>query len=93
MKGTGFLFAILLTVLAVCCAFQVEGQTPYYVTIESGQNYALQTNQVVSLVGYDYSLRPQVFAALQDGTSVQISPTGGAAPLHKQNITARLVSA
>jgi len=60
MKTMNFLnHRNILAALAVFTAFHVEAQTwsngtnsvTTYVTLESGKNYALQTNQIVKIVG------------------------------------------
>lgn len=63
----------LLAVLAFCVAAEAKAQTSLYVTIKSG-NYALQTNQIITLVGYDWHKRPVVTGFFADGTQTKISP-------------------
>jgi hypothetical protein len=59
--------------------FQVVAQTAQYVTLNSpvtpgGTNYAVQSNQLVSLVGYDWANHPPVSGNLADGASIDILP-------------------
>jgi hypothetical protein len=59
--------------LGTFVAFQAAGQQCQYVTLKSG-NYPLQTNQVITLVGYDWYNRPTVTGGFPDGTQTTISP-------------------
>jgi hypothetical protein len=72
---------IAIGVSGVLFAFPFKGtaQLPTYITLNSttnanGINYAIQTNQVVSVVGYDWSVKPNLYANLADGTLVDITP-------------------
>lgn len=67
-----------LTALVVCIAVESKAQIPFYVTIELGQNYTVQTNQLVTLIGHDASIGPSVIGLLADGTTVNfLSPNNG----------------
>ena len=69
-------YGSILTALAVFAAVQLKAQTCYYVTVESGQNYALQTNQIVTIVGLPsgFNTGPSVGASLADGLGVTMTP-------------------
>jgi hypothetical protein len=63
----------LLLAAILGCSSKAAAQTTTYVTLiaySGSTNYPVQTNQVVSLVGYDWVSKPSVFA---DGCS--LSPT------------------
>ncbi|HZF02559.1 MAG TPA: hypothetical protein VE344_11790 [Methylomirabilota bacterium] len=58
-------------------SFKATAQTVQYVTLNStangnGVNLAVQTNQIVSLVGYDWIEQPILSANLPDGTSINL---------------------
>jgi hypothetical protein len=58
-----------------------NAQTIQYVTLNGTASpvalpYALQTNQIVSFVGYDWSHSPQVIGKLADGTTITLAPLG-----------------
>lgn len=61
----------VFTALALYVAVQASAQS--YITIKSG-SYAVQTNQIIALVGYDWSSRPTVIGFFPDGTQTTISP-------------------
>jgi len=50
-----FNYANILAAFAALTAPQLNAQQSTYVTLQSGQNYALQTNQTVKVVGVGYS--------------------------------------
>ena len=63
--------------LVLCVAVQASAQTVQYVTLTacSGNNVILvQTNQFVSLVGYDWYYAPTITGYSQDGTIINLSP-------------------
>lgn len=64
----------ILAVVAAFAALYARAQTPYYVTVEGGTNCTVLTNQIVSLVGYDYQSQPLVIGYFPDGGQVTISP-------------------
>jgi hypothetical protein len=73
--------SIIITVFAVilCSSLRGTGQTVQHVTLYSGTNSAgvecsIQTNQVVSLVGYDWYDSPSVSGNLPDGTRINLVP-------------------
>jgi hypothetical protein len=65
--------ASLLGALLLQAATHGVAQTTKTVTIPSG-NYSVETNQVVTLVGYDWYTRPLITGTFPDGTSTTISP-------------------
>jgi hypothetical protein len=68
--------AILATILS--CSFEGMAQTPQYVTLFSGTNgdasYPVQTNQVISVVGYSWRASPTLYANLPDGSRAYLTP-------------------
>jgi len=63
-------FAALILSLAFSATAQTTSQ---FVTIESG-NYAVQTNQVITLVGYDWTSQPRITGSFPDGATTVMSP-------------------
>jgi hypothetical protein len=74
--------AFLATFLGL--PFDGAAQTPAYVTLHStnivtnltpgpGVNYAVQTNQIVSVVGYDWTHSPLLYGNFADGTQVNLN--------------------
>lgn len=61
-----------LIILASCAASYATAQIQY-VTLKSGK-YSVQTNQIITLVGYDWNRRPIVTGYFPDGTTTTISP-------------------
>jgi hypothetical protein len=59
--------------LALCVVVEAAAQTCQYVTLKSG-GYAVQTNQIITLVGYDWNNRPTVTGFFPDGTQTTMSP-------------------
>jgi hypothetical protein len=72
--------SIIIGVLFVLLgsSFSGKAQTVQYVTLVSTNltavQYPLQTNQVVSLVGYDTGTQPSVGGYLPDGTAINLNP-------------------
>jgi hypothetical protein len=64
-----------LTIVAFGFTSQLKAQLPFYVTIEAGQNYALQPNQLVTLVGIDVATgnKGGVVGTFPDGNTVNIN--------------------
>jgi hypothetical protein len=76
--------SIIIALFAVIFGWSFNGraQTVQYVTVYSttniaGVSYPLQTNQVISVVGYDYQNTPQLSGALPNGTSLNVAPVRG----------------
>lgn len=63
----------VIAFLALCVAAQASAQSCQYVTLKSG-NYAVQTNQIITLVGYDWWHRPGITGYFPDGTTTSIHP-------------------
>jgi hypothetical protein len=79
--------AALVLAAILCPSFRIAAQTPSYVTVyfgvnspsgasTNGVNYPVQTNQLVSLVGYDWATQPRVYGDLADGTRIFLTPSG-----------------
>jgi hypothetical protein len=53
-------------------------QTIQYVTVTgatgSGNNLSVQTNQIVSVVGYDWVAVPTIYGQFQNGTTIYMTP-------------------
>lgn len=65
----------VITVLALCVAVQTSAQTTcQYVTIAANGDYAVQTNQIITLVGYDWYGRPAIYGSLPNGTNTMMAP-------------------
>jgi hypothetical protein len=62
-----------IAILTLLLATHITAQPCQYVTLKSG-NYAVQTNQIITLVGYDWVNRPIVNGFFPDGTQTRISP-------------------
>jgi len=65
------------------CSPAGNAQTIQYVTLNGTASpvalpYPLQTNQVVSFVGYDWPHSPQVLGKFADGTTITMAPLGNA---------------
>lgn len=80
-KGLKMKHQISIAVLMVITASSFKGtaQPVQYVTLYSGTNsvgveYPVQTNSLVSLVGYDWYDVPTVSGSLPDGTSIHLTP-------------------
>lgn len=74
--------AVAVLVLILGWSFKGPAQTGPYVTLHSNPatnsvNYALQTNQIVSLAGYDWNYRPVLVGNFADGTPININPSPG----------------
>ncbi len=62
--------------LVLCVAVSATSQTTQYVTLTGG-NYLIQTNQLVTLVGYDWGAglnRPTIYGNLSNGQLIDLSP-------------------
>jgi len=66
-------FFNLFAPLVLCLAFTAIGQTTQYVTVTLG-NFPLQTNQLVSVIGYDWLDRPAVYGTLPNGNQIALTP-------------------
>ena len=71
--------AITLFAIVLGLSFKGTAQTVQYVTLYStnsitGFQYPLQTNQIVSVVGYDWAAHPSVSGQLALGGSVNLFP-------------------
>src|SRR5579862_7084811 len=67
-------------VLAVSfgCALGASAQTVQFITLSTtnstGTNFAVQTNQVITIVGYDWASLPQVVGNSTAGTTINLAP-------------------
>lgn len=79
-------FSVLAS-LALCVAVSATAQITQYVTITSGNSLSLQTNQLVSVIGYDWSdisaysvnstyyyTSPSIIGYLSAGSTVNLTP-------------------
>ncbi len=65
----------VISVLALCVAVQASAQTTcQYVTIQANGGYAVQTNQIITLVGYDWYGRPAIYGSFPNGTNTMMAP-------------------
>ena len=59
-------------------SFKGAGQTVQYVTLTgtttNGNNLPVQTNQIVSVVGYDWSASSTIYGFSQNGVTMNITP-------------------
>jgi hypothetical protein len=83
VKPKSLLPAAVLAVFAAIPWWSRVGnaQTVQYVTLNGTASpvalqYPLQTNQIISFVGYDWSHSPQVLGKFPDGTTVTLAPLG-----------------
>jgi hypothetical protein len=60
--------------LVLSVAIPATAQTTQYFTVQAGGSLPVQTNQLVSVIGYDYSSRPPISAAFPNGTFIILSP-------------------
>jgi hypothetical protein len=61
-------------ILALFICPSLNAQTPFVVTVEIGKSLSVQTNQVVSVVGYDYQNMVTITGTFADGNQVIMSP-------------------
>jgi hypothetical protein len=71
--------AVIVLALIFGMSFKAVAQTAQYVTLNStananGVNFAVQTNQILSLVGYDWFDVPRLNGYFPDGTVVSLTP-------------------
>ena len=65
-------FIVLFLLLAV----SATAQTTQYVTLTpDNTNLPVQTNQLISVVGYDYNFTPNISGALPSGTQLTLTPS------------------
>ena len=72
----------LVWVCLIACSFNAVAQSSMYVTVTSvnpvngyvAVNYPVQTNQVVSVVGYDWTDGPAIWGNLANGTQITLTP-------------------
>jgi hypothetical protein len=65
--------------LVLCVALSATAQSIQYVTLTDFMNFPVQTNQIISVVGYDWgdvNGRPQVQGTLLNGTVINLNPYG-----------------
>jgi hypothetical protein len=65
---------ILLLFASLACAFNGAAQNQYVTLYAASQNLPLQTNQVVSLVGYDWTYQPTLYGNFPDGRMITLTP-------------------
>jgi hypothetical protein len=66
----------IFAALALCVAVSATAQTIQYITLIKGisENFPIQTNQLVSVIGYDWVCRPAISGFLPNGTQIQLTP-------------------
>lgn len=67
----------MLGILALFLAFSSSAETTQYLTLQSGGSFQVQTNQLVSIIGFgwgDGNNRPRILGSLSNGTSIDLSP-------------------
>jgi hypothetical protein len=75
--------SVVLLFLILGCSFSATAQTVQYVTLSAtntaGSRFSLQTNQVVSLVGYNFRNYDnfRITGSLPDGSQIDIGPGFG----------------
>jgi hypothetical protein len=78
--------------LALCVAVSATAQTTQYVTLQAGGSFPVQTNQLISVIGYDWgdiisSSRTGVWGQFSNGSEINLIPyststtTGGLAQI------------
>lgn len=64
--------------LALFVAVSASAQTTQYVTLQAGGSFQVQTNQLVSVIGYDWadalSYKPSVYGQLSNGSQITLTP-------------------
>ena len=68
----------VLGILLACCV-SVEGQNEQYITFSTTnrstyQNFPVQTNQIFTLVGYNWAGQTPIYGNLANGYQIQINP-------------------
>jgi hypothetical protein len=69
--------AVTVLVITLAWSFKVKAQVSQYVTLvgtTGGNNLPVQTNNIVSVVGYDWRAMPTISGNYQDGTTINMSP-------------------
>jgi hypothetical protein len=88
LKSLNSVVVLLTAILGL--SFTGAAQTPSYVTLYSGTNginYPVQTNQLVSLVGYDWTDQPYVYGILANGKGISLlAPSATQAATNYANI-------
>jgi hypothetical protein len=81
MKKTTIQIQVVGIALLLLFALKGEAQSVQYSTINilptnagASTNLAVQTNQLVSVVGYDWNGRPAITGFLANGTSINLTP-------------------
>jgi hypothetical protein len=73
MKINSISVAVFLLIFG--CSFKATAQTVQYVTLYAATtNMPVQTNQVISVVGYDWIYQPSLLGNLPDGTVINLTP-------------------
>jgi len=60
--------------LVLCVAVSATAQTTQYVTLSTGNSLQIQTNQLVSVIGYDWVYRPSINGFLLNGNQIFLTP-------------------
>jgi hypothetical protein len=70
--------AVVVLILIFGWSLQGTAQTVQYVTVTgatgSGNNLPVQTNQIVSVVGYDWFAHPTISGQFQTGININLTP-------------------
>jgi hypothetical protein len=68
------IFVALFGLLRNGAAQTVQYATVYSTTNQNGANLAVQTNQIISIVGYDWVDKPSVYGSLTNGALIPLQP-------------------
>lgn len=78
MKKAIKCFLPIEVVIALFLAHESSAQTVHYVTLSAtnyeSASFSIQTNQIVSVVGYDWGNHPMITGNLTDGTTLYLTP-------------------
>src|SRR5258707_14384908 len=70
--------SVIVLFIILSCTFKGTAQTLQCVTLNTttvaAQNMSLQTNQVVSLVGYDWIYQPAIYGYFPNGNIIYLTP-------------------
>jgi hypothetical protein len=85
-------FLDLVTALALCSMARAGAQPCQYVTIQAGASYAVLTNQVITLVGYDWIFQPNVLGFFQNGAYTLLNPLASTSGVHGNSYPAPIAT-
>lgn len=80
-----WLAPVILLAIILGWPFKGAAQTTQYLTLyTSGVGgatvYSVQTNQIISVVGYDWTDKPTLYGAFLDGTQINLTPCTTSGP-------------